>query len=572
MAENDRKPVRANFVTRHNKAIDACRKLKKTTDEKNAWMLRSYASNYYTKGTGKQHPLNMVDRAVSIWMPFLVGGLPKIIVEPKINLQLKPFAYTFQLALNNWLKRVKFAQRTLEPAVMNSLFGMGITKTGTQDADTRKLSGYLTVTGRPYSEIVDDHNYVFDITAKDREQYEFEGDEYILPTEKAKEMFKKHADQIKPDFKLYGDEHPKEITNPNEVRYDELRDYSAFIDLWIPKEQAIITIFPPIKGYTKILKTTEHKGPESGPYDTLGYSFISGSTIPIPPIFKLMQIDAAINTLFSKARNQAEQLKKIGAYEAGGEKDAETARKAQDGGMYGFTNVQNVKEITLGGVVPEIYEFLGFALAQYSEQAGVTGLDYRTRGKTLGQEQMLMSNATRTLDMMSQKVHAFASNIASKLAHEMWRNPTMQIAAVKKMAGIADITVLYNQLNQEGEFPTDYDIDVELYSMQRLSPEAKFQKMWQMLTGWVLPTATISAQQGKVLNVPEITKTLSNYMNLDTDSWYLSETPMETQLNPYQTTGGVKSADTRFGSNEGDNANNALQSQMSKVGTSTKEI
>ncbi len=556
-------------MKRQNAAVSACVRLKKTTDKKNVQMLRTYASNYYNKiETKDPHPLNMIDRAVSIWLPFLVGGNPKVIVEPKINLQFKPFAYTFQLALNQWMKNMKFATRTLEPVVFASLFGMGITKTGTQRADAKKLAGYLTEEGRPYCEAVDEANYVFDIVAKDREQYKFEGDFYILPTDEAKEMYPKFADQILPDFKLYGEENTKDIENPEKIPYNELHDYTEFLDLWLPEEEVVITILPPYKGFDKILKTTPYRGPESGPYDVLSYKRFKGSTIPIPPIYTLMELDTAINVLYAKSRNQAERLKRIGVYESGGEKDAETAKNAKDGQMCGFTNVQNVKDIQLGSISQEIWEFLGFSLNQYSEQGGITGLESKMRSKTLGQDQMLMSNATRTLNFMSQKVHFFASSISEKIGYELWENPTMQISAAKKMAGIAEVSVTYNQLQQEGNF-LDYYLEVEMYSMQKLSPEMKFNKMWQMITGWVLPTAQVSAQQGKTPNIPEITKALSNYADIDTEGWYLSEMPQQAELNPYQPMGGVKSADTRFGSNEGDNMNNMLTQQSAK---SAKEM
>ncbi len=563
-----------SFVERINSAVSACKKFKQTTDEQNATMLRAYVSGYGKKIIGKDpHPLNMIDRILSIWLPLLVSGVPKVIIKPKINLQFQPFAYTFQLALNQWLKEVKFDERTLEPAVFNSMFGLGITKTGTHRADKKKLSGYLTVTGRPFSEVVDLSNYVFDIVAMDREQYEFEGDEYLIPTEEAKEMFgTKNADKIKPDFKLFGESHPKNENNPDKINYDEMRDYTAFIDLWLPKEREMITILPPYKGNKTVLKTSEFKGHETGPYDVLGYKYYRGSTLPIPPVYGLMELDAAINCLYSKARGQAERLKKIGTYDAGNESDAETAKSAQDGGMYGFSNMQSVKELTLGGVVPEIWEFLGYSQSQISEQGGITGLDYKMRGKTLGQEQMLRANASRTLDMMSQKVHLFAKNIAEKLSYEMWQNPTFQINTIKKMAGVGEIAVLYNQLQQKGKYPGDYYLDVEMYSMQNSSADDKFQKMMQMLTGWVLPTMQLSVQQGRIPNVPEITKELSMYMNLDTDSWFLSEQPAPVQANPYQQmgSGGMKSADTRFGSNPSDNMNNFLQQQNAKQGGTTR--
>jgi len=563
-----------NFVQRLNKAILACRRLKKVTDDKNAKMLRAYASGYYQKGlTQDPHPINLIDRAVSIWLPFLVGGLPKIVVRPKINLQLKPFAYTFQLALNHWLKAMKFAQRTLQPAVLNSLFGMGIVKTGTCHADIKRLAGYLTVEGRPYAEVVDEQNYVFDITAKDREQYEFEGDEYILPTEEAKEEYPKFADKITPDFKLYGEDHPKTVVNPDRISYNELHDYTRFIDLWLPREKVIITILPPEKGFNKIIKTIPYDGPESGPYDCLGYKYMRGSTLPIPPIYGLMELDAAINTLFVKARNQAERLKKVGVYEGGSEQDAMVAKEAKDGDMLGLSNAQSVKELTLGGVVPELYDFLAFTLAQFSEQGGnlfTTG-GLRTAARTLGQEQLLMANASKTLDMMSQTVHYFASSIAEKLAYEMWQNPTIQIATIKNVAG-EEIASIYNQLQQEGEF-TDYYLDIELFSMQRLNPEARFQRMMQLLTGWILPTMQVATLQGQTLNIRAITQELATYMDVNTDSWFLPSVPTPVSMNPYQQMGlGMRSSDQRFGASEADNLNNKLAAETARLGKTTKEI
>ncbi len=561
-----------NYVGRLHKAITACRKLKHSIDKKNIKMLDAYTSGYYKNeiGVTDPHPINLIDRAVSIWLPYLVGGYPKIIISPRINLQFTPFANVFQMSLNQLLKDMKFDMRTLRPAVLNSLFSQGIVKTATNKTGTLKLKGYEVDYGTPFSEIVSDSNYVFDITAKEREQYEFEGDIYYLPTKEAKEMFPKYADKITPDFKLYGDKSAKEITNPNHIAYNELKEYSMFIDLWIPREKVIITILPPNKGCTKLLRTTNYTGPTSGPYDILSYKHFPESTTPIPPVYGLMELDAAINCLFSKARNQAERLKKVGIGTSGSTTDFEIVRDARDGDMLLLSNPENVKELTLGGVVPEIYEFIGFSLNQYSEQGGnlfTTG-GRKSQAKTLGQEELLMSNASRALNDMSQAVHRFASNIAEKLAFELWNNPTMQIKTIRELPGGIQIPKIYNQLQQEGRF-TDYYLDIEMYSMQKVTPEQKLQRIMQILTGWILPTAPMAAQQGQQLNVPAITKELSTYMDLNTDSWFLTENPQQNQMTgmgAYQPMGQMgaqsqgsmkpKSSDQRFGASEADNQNN----------------
>jgi len=172
---------------------------------------------------------------------------------------------------------------------------------------------------------------------------------------------------------------------------------------------------------------------------------------------------------------------------------------------------------------------------------------------------------------MSQNGNVLASNLGEKLGEELWQNPTMEIRAIKEREGLYRIPVRYNQLQQRGKF-SDYRISVEMYSMQQLSPGAQFNKLWQILTGFSIPTAPLAAQQGKTLNFDAIRRDLTNYANVNTDSWYLDEMAIgEGGLNPFQSMGGVKSADTRFGSNEGDNLNNRLQYQSARAGRTTRE-
>ena len=245
--------------------------------------------------------------------------------------------------------------------------------------------------------------------------------------------------------------------------------------------------------------------------------------------------------------------------------DNDTPQEFTDGRLQQL--IVSSAQLTLGGVVPEIYNFLGFSLQQFSEQGGnLNTTGGRTiQADTLGQEELLMANAGRTLNMMSQKVHAFASSIGEKLAWEMWNNPTLQIATIKNAAGIVDIPILYDQTEQQGDF-TDYELDIQMYSMQRSTPEQKFTKMMQLLSGWILPTAQMAAQQGKVLNIPEVTKDLSNYIDIETESWFLSDTPQAQSIsgmNAYQPAGGGE---------QGLNLNNSIAQQNAQSGKTTAEV
>ena len=114
--------------------------------------------------------------------------------------------------------------------------------------------------------------------------------------------------------------------------------------------------------------------------------------------------------------------------------------------------------------------------------------------------------------------------------------------------------------------------------MMRMNPDMKYQKLAQFATGLVLPTAQIAAQQGTVLNVPELMKEFARYLNItNMDDWYMSVMPpmMSPGMNPYQPQGGqVKMTDSANGGpeNQGSNQNNLIQQQNRVQGKTTAEL
>jgi len=558
MSEINKPSVRP-FVVRVQDAVKKWQKMMDTPLKHRQAMLEQYASNYYSETKTEGHLLNLTDRAVSIVVPYLSMANPKIIVRSRIP-QMRPLAHTIELAVNHLIEEIRFAEYTLRPAIFNSMFGMGIVKTGIMLAEEVEFMGYLHDIGQVYTDVIDDTDYIGDVSARNRENFEIEGHFYHLPTEFARDFFsKKHADFIQPTHKLHGDEHPNTVAKPGFLSEDfcTLREWTRFMDIWLPDEQVTITILP--EGYRHILRTVAYEGPEGSPFDTLSYKCFPGSPVPIPPAWGWTDYDTAANILANKMRQQAENEKTVTAYSGEAAEDMDNVAKAGDRETVRVNDVTAMQQIQFGGINPDSYNWLGFLEHQFSVSGGnlYTIGGRSAQAKTLGQEQMLQSNAARILEDMSGQVHKFTESIVRKWIWNFMSDPLMQRHEIKRIPGVAEVEVVFDQAAKEGDF-NDFVFEVQPYSMQKYHPTLEYQKTMSFLTGWVIPIAQMAAQQGLTLDIDTVNRDLARYLDVpNIDSWFRSAVPsnpggpgpyqpLQGQVNP-KTGGGVQ--DGRMGDN-----------------------
>ena len=204
-----------------------------------------------------------------------------------------------------------------------------------------------------------------------------------------------------------------------------------------------------------------------------------------------------MNVLINKMRTQAERQKSILIYGAEATDDAEAIKSTPDGGSCKVDDVNATKTIELGGTNPENYQWVSYVESQFSIQGGnLYGMGGReSQAKTLGQEQMMMTNATRIVDDMSNSVYEFTQSIFKKLAWYIWNDPMIQIPTIKRIEGAGSVEVIFDKYAQEGDFG-DFNFKIRPYSMQRFNPSIQGQKLIQFLTSWVMPVMGIASQQG----------------------------------------------------------------------------
>lgn len=534
-------------------------------------LLALWASGFFDGGYARDHLINLLDRGVFTIVPYLVEGNPKILVETNMG-NCRPWAFTTQLALNFILEKINLAENVLIPAAINSMFGAGITRTFTEYDRVINLKDGVIKYGRHAVRVIDDADYIGDVAAKTRSDFVIEGDIYKLPTDYAKDLYSKFADDISSDCRLTSDYHPEKISNGEwDLNRLSLREYTTFIDLYLYDEGTTITIMPYGKA-AKVLHTVEEDGPGDSPYDFLGYKFFPGTTYPIPPAWAWHDLDVTMNILAKTAREQAESQKDLLFVPPGNASLGKKILSAKNLDVMELDIAGEVKKESLGGVNPDNYNWMNFAEQSFTK-TGANPDVLAGRGAqapTLGQEQMVFTNASRIVNNMSTRWHTFMTSIINKLAWKVWTDPKEYIPLIHHVPGVGDLPKVFAPSDRVGDF-YDFIFKITPYSAQRKTPDMLYQELMGFMSQWVLPTYQFAAQQGAELDVPEVTRIMSEYLGFENfNQWYKTAMPSELQTLPYQMQPNDKNtfgqANDTFGASEPSKNANKQQQQTRTTG------
>lgn len=562
--------IRKSFESRLVEMIHSWKKFMSPMLEKRNKMISIWGSRYFQDGLVPSRILNLTERAIGILAPYLVMSNPKALVTTRFK-NLRPFAYTTELAINFHNEETKFDSRCLRPAVINAFIGAGIVKTGIMTSHEVEIQGNMYDIGEIYSDVIDDADFIGDFSAKHVDAFDIIGNLYQMPTEIAKAFFDtQYADDIKPVYGRWGKPRPEDIVNPEHKQQYRIRDYSEFADIYIPDEGIIITI-DPHSSNPKILRTVEWDGPDSGPYDILGFEFLPQNPMPMPPVWNWLSLEDTLNVIIKKMKEQAEREKSVLAYGDTAEKDAKRLAKTSDGGTCRVSDVSQMEVINYPGINEGYYPWINYLENEFSVQGSnlyVLG-GRTTQAETLGQEQMMMANSSRAVDDMLNQVYNFTKSIMYKRAWFLWNDPLIDLPLVKRVAQGIEVEVDFNQVSKEGDF-YQYSFNIVPYSMQRQGPDTEYRRLMTYLSQVAIPLAPLMAQSGKQLDGDAITTMLARYMNIDElDSIFTSEIPINHPgLNPYSPQAGMAKpknkaiTNGRTGDQTASNEANSMQANM----------
>jgi hypothetical protein len=525
MADTVSQEKSGKFIPALHESINRCRKISEPALIKQQEILAEYANGWYTKDARIRRPLNMVARAINLLIPLLCSRNPKAMVRPRV-VQLTPYAETLRLTLNHLIQKIRLSD-TLRETVLNSLTYMGVLKTGITSGGPKYTDelGYLHDNGQIFCDTIYPEDYFFDTTARKREEMDFEGNWFYVPLEFITDSgLYKNYDKLSDAYTNWDKYAAKKVAEDSRnLKVDTFKPYVKLGEVWLPGENVLITI--PAEGQgDKPLRVVEYNGPISGPYDTLSFCTFPESILPIAPLFNNLDLHYLINIMARKMARQANREKKVLAYQGNSAEDAERVVNAVDGASVKVDDINAIKEVEYGGTADASYQYIAWLMQGWSQQGANMNLmgGQSADSPTLGQDQMLMANASTVVDDMVAAVYELAQKVLFKMAFYVFTDPLMDITVSKRVGGLEDIPVHVTADSREGDF-WSYNFDVEPYSMQRMNPNVRMRKMMELTTGLIIPTAQMSAMQGATLKVPNLVKSIARDMDMtdgEIDNFY----------------------------------------------------
>lgn len=476
--------------------------------EERVLSLREYVGKHYnTDGSSFVVPINFLELAVTIYSRLLAARNPRVKFTTD-NRNLRPFAKDTEIALNQIPDEIKLG-KILERSVIEALFRFAVAKVGLKLTDSTENGPPGT---EPYVEMVSIDDYFCDMSAKSYKSIQYEGNTYWMELETAKELFK--------DNDLNADEHTVSGLEGEEradgISSDEggdvYKDQIQLRDVWLPGTRQLLTY---AVNEDKILRVVNWDGPEEGPYEMLGFSYVPGNVLPLPPTALWYDLHDLANKLFRKLSKQAISKKRIIAFSGNGDEGPNQIKNASDGEGIKYSG-QKPENIDVGGIDQVTLAFLLQVADRFNYFAGnldsLGGLAPST--DTVGQDKLLSEAASARLQGMREKTLDFAQAIFKRLAWYEWTDP-IRVRKIHKGIPGTDIGVDldWSADTREGDF-LDYNFNIDVYSMQEDSPSTKLQKIGLVLERFIFPMLPMIQQQGGQIDIQSLIKMISEYSNL----------------------------------------------------------
>lgn len=478
------------------------------------------------QGVARSEPLNTIATIAGIILPNLVGTDVRCKITAKKQ-GLTSFAKKFELRINQVLKEMRFGHTMLDGCI-SALFGAGFFKTIIEAQPfNHDFENWLQDPGMPFVDTIHVDDWVFDPDCKKLSAASWQGHGFMVNYEDALESETYDADELGRARNNYldmlGRLRASEISKGHPHYGDEYTDYVRMIEIYMARENMIVTLPGVPSQTTKFLDEKEHDGPEGGPYNELGFHRPPENPLPVPPMNHLSDLHDVINSLVRKIKRDAEEAKTfVAASQAGGYKDADAVRRVRHGEMVSVADVNQLKEITIGNSDRATYDALAQVRELQNWAAGnpeaIGGL--KADAKTLGQDEMQLMQANIRLYSMQKETLTVEKRIIEKIAWHIWEDRTSDSELELLLPSGGRVRLNWEATHRDGEF-RDYPLDIEPYIAQSDNPIQQYRRTMELIRNAIVPLAPYMAEQGVTINVQGLIQSLGEKLDLhDMHRWF----------------------------------------------------
>jgi len=471
--------------------------------------IREFTGYHYSDNASpKRVPVPFLKMAVGIYIRLLAAKAPNVLITTKRN-NLKSTAANLEIAVNEIPKEIKL-QSTLKELVLEALFSFGVAKVGL--ADSGEILGHRV--GSPFVDVVTLDDFVVDMAAKNFSQIQYIGNRYWMDYEEIMDggfFDKNRISGMEPDrytvIGRAGEEKAETITRDEEAQL--YKEKKLLCDVYLPGDNVFATYAVEDE---KLLRDSEWTGPELGPYLILGFDKVPGNLLPVAPVAIWRDLHELSNSLYRKLGHQADSQKTVLGFSGGDDEGAGNFKGARDGDGIKYKGVKPEK-LTAGGVDPttlaffmqskELFSYFGNNL----DSLGGLG----AQSDTVGQDKLISAASSAQLRDMSSEVIDFARDLFRALAYYEWHDLFRTRELERPIPGTdISLVVPWNRNSRQGAFDV-YDLDIDVFSLQDDSPQAKLQKISLVWQQWIIPMMPFLEAAGAQLNAKSIIETVAKY-------------------------------------------------------------
>lgn len=473
--------------------------------------IRQYVGSHYSEGGADNRvPVNFLELAVTIYVRQLAARAPQAMISSGIR-ELRPYAKSMELAVNQIPEEIDLGT-TLRNAVVEAMFSYAIVKVGICNSG-QSVDGCEY--GDTFADLVSVDDHFFDMRAKTRAAMQFEGNDYWVSLEDARNMYQGDdpTELMPEDYTVngtQGESRAESASLSNKV--DLFNEVIQLRDVWIPRDKQVVTYAVKSK---KQVRVVDWKGPKAGPYHMLSFIDVPGNLLPLPPIALWRDLHELSNILFRKLGRQADAKKSVMLFGGGDEGGVNALKNAKDGEGIRYAG-QKPETQTVGGIDAAS---MAFAIQLKSIQSYMAGnLDslggLAPQADTLGQDKLLAESSSALLNGMRDRTLEFTQAIFRDIVHYEWNDPVKERRISKSIPG-TDISIssVWSKPARKGEFK-DYKFEIDVYSMQDDSPSSKMQKIGIAMERFVIPLMPQIEKDGGRIDSQKLVSTVSQLNNI----------------------------------------------------------
>ena len=494
--------------------------------------------HYGVRGAEYEVPDNLLQFQETVLLAQLVPGTLRTQVRPVDNQSLKLSGTRLRLRMNRLFNEINLTE-TVGEAIQDSLNSIGICKTGMSPSHEIELGSHKLGMAGIFVEIVDPDDLIYDNTVRKWKDCAYIGNRYRVSVasleaderndQEAVSMAKGNGIKDEQDDSRAMRE-AMGLTRGSQLSEAELEPHIDVYDIWLTKERILITVAAGDPGEQSTiaevpLRVSRGPYPPGGPYDLLWYHRVSGNLMAQSPMAILYDLHKLSNVLYRKASDQAERQKTILGVLRKALEDGERIVDTSDGEAIPLDDPKASQEYRFGGVDPGLQAFYIQTAQLFNRRGGNLDLlgGVAAQSDTLGQDEILNSNAGSKVRAMQTRVQGFIRSIMEKIGWYMWLKIDEFTTVEKPIQGTTgSLPLRYSPAHLEGT-PADYEFEVEPYSAQPRTPGQRFAAKAQIFQTVYMPNQQIAIAQGKVPNMQYIMEDAAESMDApEFERWFMT--------------------------------------------------